>query len=466
MKRFICLLASVLLMSPVAAFAQLTVPQGGIGTTTVPTNYVVLGGSSSLRITAVATSSLGLPTFSGNNTWTGLNIFSNASTSLLTVSTNQWLTALATPAGTILAVDPNGKIIATSTSAGGVTSVTGTYPIISSGGATPAISTAFGTTTQNNFSLLNTFANATSTLFTAGTTWFTSNTGSVLSTSAGGLLQNTTVSSPLSFSGATLSCPTCSTATSPATSTNPLMATYFVATSTTQASLFPYASTTALTVGGTGTSTVLLGNVVISGNLQVNGAVFYPVSITMGGNLNMATNNITNVGTITATAGVFTSTLQIPVSATSPSLSVSGQVAIETTAATSSMNYYDGTAVRMLSAAQPKMANIASSTLAYLNSSFGATGSTTIIFMNNPYPSSIVGYTCRVFGGTGTVMIRFGNNGAASTTPLTCTTTGAYTAVSSNNTFAFMAPIWLETGSTASFTGSVNITALIRNDAN
>ncbi len=52
-----------------------------------------------------------------------------------------------------------------------VTSVTGTYPIISSGGTTPAISTAFGTTTANTFSLLNIFANATSTLFTSTTAW-------------------------------------------------------------------------------------------------------------------------------------------------------------------------------------------------------------------------------------------------------------------------------------------------------
>lgn len=45
---------------PLIASAQLTVPQGGTGTTTFPQNYVLIGGPSSLRVTAVATSSLGL----------------------------------------------------------------------------------------------------------------------------------------------------------------------------------------------------------------------------------------------------------------------------------------------------------------------------------------------------------------------------------------------------------------------
>lgn len=76
------------------------------------------------------------------------------------------------------------------TSCGGggtVTSVTGTYPIISSGGATPAISTAFGTTTTNVFNALNTFGNATSTLFTSTTAWIgTLNLTNALTVANGG----------------------------------------------------------------------------------------------------------------------------------------------------------------------------------------------------------------------------------------------------------------------------------------
>ena len=107
--------------------------------------------------TWIATSSLGISGGSSasstllvdNNWWSGVNRFTNASTSLLTATSSVWLTSLATPAGTILAVDPDGKIIATTTSAGGVTSVTATYPILSSGGATPVISWSGLSTTTN-----------------------------------------------------------------------------------------------------------------------------------------------------------------------------------------------------------------------------------------------------------------------------------------------------------------------------
>lgn len=54
------------------------------------------------------------------------------------------------------------------TNAGTVTSVTGTYPVISSGGTTPAISLAFGTTTTNIWSALNSF-NAGLTAFASST---------------------------------------------------------------------------------------------------------------------------------------------------------------------------------------------------------------------------------------------------------------------------------------------------------
>lgn len=85
-------------------------------------------------------------------------LFSISNTGAITASSTLTLSALATPAGSILAVDATGKIIATTTSAGGVSSVTGTYPVQSSGGATPAISLAFGTTTTNIWSNLQTYS--------------------------------------------------------------------------------------------------------------------------------------------------------------------------------------------------------------------------------------------------------------------------------------------------------------------
>lgn len=75
-------------------------------------------------------------------------------------------------------------------------------------------------------------------------------------------LQTVGIGSGLTFSGGTLS----SSATpSPATSTNPLMATYMVATSTTQASTFPYASTTAWSITSTSTG---------SSGIQLSGGCF------------------------------------------------------------------------------------------------------------------------------------------------------------------------------------------------
>lgn len=88
---------------------------------------------------------------------TNHSTFPLASTTQFSVGTDQWITYLATPAGAVLAVDNKGRVIATTTAQGTVTSVTGTYPVQSSGGTTPAISLAFGTTTANTWSLLQTF---------------------------------------------------------------------------------------------------------------------------------------------------------------------------------------------------------------------------------------------------------------------------------------------------------------------
>ncbi|MHB8304204.1 MAG: beta strand repeat-containing protein, partial [Acidobacteriaceae bacterium] len=63
----------------------------------------------------VATSSVGTSLFNGALTVNGNSLFTNASTTALTVSGTQWLPALAAPAGAFLATDPSGKIIATTT---------------------------------------------------------------------------------------------------------------------------------------------------------------------------------------------------------------------------------------------------------------------------------------------------------------------------------------------------------------
>lgn len=208
---------------------------GGVATTSFAATYPIQVSTSPLINYSSAFGTTTTNTWSNLQTFTSgfisnasstiasglFNMSGGASTTLLTVSGNQWLTALATPAGTVLAVDPTGKIIATSTSAGGVTAVTGTYPVQSSGGSTPAISLAFGTTTANTWSALQTFSggflstssstvnallsmtNASTTLLTIGSTWSTANVNTLLNTDTNGKFRNTIVSYPLVYTGST-----------------------------------------------------------------------------------------------------------------------------------------------------------------------------------------------------------------------------------------------------------------------
>lgn len=194
----VVILGAFFLISVREVFAAgLTVDQGGTGTTTIPTNYVMMG-NTPLRIKAVATSSLGITgtpagadtqvqfndggVFGGDAdfTWSKLlNLlsFTSASTSLFTVSGTQWITPLATGAGAFLAVDNLGKIIAT------------TSPTTGGGIVGP------GTVGQNAFySAVNTVT-GTSSLFTAtsgnigiGTT----TPATLLSLTGGNLSMNTT----------------------------------------------------------------------------------------------------------------------------------------------------------------------------------------------------------------------------------------------------------------------------------
>lgn len=123
-----------------AACNPFFVVQGGTGNCSLNTGFIPFGAGTSPFAT-----STGL-------FWTAASsrlTFTNGSSTNQTISGNLFLTALGTPAGTILAVDPNGKVIATSTAAGGVTSVTGTWPILSSGGNTPIISWGGLSTTTN-----------------------------------------------------------------------------------------------------------------------------------------------------------------------------------------------------------------------------------------------------------------------------------------------------------------------------
>ncbi len=117
--------------------------------------------------TSIAFAVGAFPVATGGTGWTNFT----ANTILLGNGTSPLATTTAGSNGQYLVLLNGLPQWATATTSGAVTSVTGTYPIISSGGATPAISTAFGTTTANVFNKLNTFTNSTSTLLTCTTCW-------------------------------------------------------------------------------------------------------------------------------------------------------------------------------------------------------------------------------------------------------------------------------------------------------
>lgn len=82
----------------------------GGSVTSIATNYPITGGT----ITTTGSLSLAFGTTTANS-WSALQNFTNATTSLGTFSTNTWFPYLASAAGTSLALDVNGKLVATST---------------------------------------------------------------------------------------------------------------------------------------------------------------------------------------------------------------------------------------------------------------------------------------------------------------------------------------------------------------
>lgn len=159
-KIFIPLTVWALLVLPSMALAQVTTHAGGTGLVDISSGSILFGSVFNIRL---ATSSA----FQFNNTASRLTV-TYASTTALTstnlaatnaTSSNLTLTGGAANCNgtSALTTTSTGVVSCTAQPQGTVTSVTATYPILSTGGVTPVISTAFGTTTANIFSNLNTF---------------------------------------------------------------------------------------------------------------------------------------------------------------------------------------------------------------------------------------------------------------------------------------------------------------------
>lgn len=148
----------------------------------------------------------------------------------------------------------------------------------------------------------------------------------------------------------------------------------------------------------------------------------------------------------------FTGTLKVPNAAT-PSLSATGAVSINTTAASSSLTYYDGTASRNLYDTFDKPAVYASSTLAY---DAGASGTTTYNIWNPSRNATLVGLYCKTDTGTATYSV---GTGSATSTAI-CSTTGTYSATTVS--FNMRANVFEAFGNYASSPNRITVTPTFR----
>lgn len=152
--------------------------------------------------------------------------------------------------------------------------------------------------------------------------------------------------------------------------------------------------------------------------------------------------------------------LLIP-NATDPTISMSGQIGVNTTVASTSIRYFDGTAERSLSPTKDKSMVLASSTLRYMGA-FGASGTTTILVSNSYRPFTLVSFFCKT--DQGTAYIGFGD-GSATTTEANCSTGGVEVNPSANNAWVMRENMFLEAGYITGTPHRITVTATIREDA-
>lgn len=160
------------------------------------------------------------------------------------------------------------------------------------------------------------------------------------------------------------------------------------------------------------------------------------------------------------TALTIATDLYIP-TATDPTISTTGDLALNTTAASTSLRVHDGTAERVANLILSKSAVMASSTLAYMGS-YGAAGTTTVQLWNPPRPITVLAVTCRTDTGTGKMNLNDGTNLA---TMVPCSTTGARTTMDTNNTWVMSEDFKLSVGTIASAPNTFTVTVEYREDA-
>lgn len=210
------------------------------------------------------------------------------------------------------------------------------------------------------------------------------------------------------------------------------------------------------TTANLGTVTAVTGTYPV----QSTGGATPAVSLAFGTTTANTWNLLQNFSNASSSQFTVTSTLYIPNAASSPALGA-GAIALNTTAASSSLRFGDGSATRSLYPDKDSVFSFASSTLQY-EGKFGASGTTTILLGNYNRPKTLVNFYCKT--DVGTAFVRFGN-GTASTTQVQCSTAGIEATGLSNNTWTRRQNFFAELGTSASAPNIITVTADLRDDA-
>jgi trimeric autotransporter adhesin len=238
---------------------------------------------------------------SSQNTWSALQIFSNASSTLTTLGTT-WFSGLN---NAILSTNGSGQVVAT-TSIGTnyLTGVLGTINGTSfSRGSSVTVTAASSTLLSNNntWAGLQDFSNATSTLLSAGTIWDTGLSNALLGVNASGQLVST------SSIGANLLTGTLGTINGTTLNVGGSI-TVTAASSTLLSNNNTFSGSDIFSNGLLSVGSTTIGNGNQNGGLTINGGATTTLNAYFGGNVNVQTNSASALE-VENTAG--TSSLQV-----------------------------------------------------------------------------------------------------------------------------------------------------------
>lgn len=388
------------------------------------------------------------------------------------------ISSLATSGGTYLAVDPNGVVIAT-TSPLAINSNASAYKQASNWATVAVLA---GTPTYSNGS-----SGVGATLTEVGTGALTVDGNSpsagdrVLVKNQASGFQNGIYTVTATGSGIASYILTRSTDFNNVNDIFPGVATYIIGGATNLGDTYVLTTTGVIVVGTTNLTFAELapGAISASNGITLTGSAlsldqtFAAVwsaleKFTAGILVNNSTSTITNLQVVNGTTTNATSTnlvasgsLVIPF-ATTPSVITSGQTAVNTTAASTSLRFYDGTASRALYSTRSHSLAFASSSLAYAGA-YGASGTTTVLISNNIRPTTLISFYCKTDTGTAHVDFSTGSN---HTVDVACTSSGVSSgALSSNNTFTMRQDLKVNVGTISSAPNVITITGDIREDA-